>query len=95
MFRVDLDVSVVFTPPMKEDGPGFVMTRSFELPFPPFDGLSVFGKEWLSFPEPPGLVLKEVGWDIDRQTFLANSSSVHDGFPISEFVFDPSGRPAG
>jgi hypothetical protein len=59
------------------------MTRSFELPFPPYEGLAVFSSSWEFYPEPQGLRLKDIVWDVDRRLFLACSRMVHGGLPIA------------
>ncbi len=73
MFRLEIDLSIHFVPPMDEHGPGIRLTQSFELPFPPFDRLSLTGNAFNPYsPSPEGFPLKGVTWDVDRRVFLAN-----------------------
>jgi hypothetical protein len=75
-YRVELDVDLILIPPMDEEGGGITMTRSFEIPFPPVEGLPVFSSAWEVLPEPVGFPLTGVVWDLDRQTFLADNKRV-------------------
>lgn len=79
MFKLELDLVIHFVPPMSEIGDGIHLTRTIEFPFAPYSGLAVHGKELDECPELMGFVLKNVVWDIDRQTFLAETFSVHYG----------------
>lgn len=83
MYTVELDVHVVFVPPMEDNSDGIVMTRSFELPFPPHEGLSIYHGGWEGIPDGSGFVLKDVVWDVERELFLASSRSGHHNFPIA------------
>jgi hypothetical protein len=83
VYKVELDVHLIFVPPMDDNGPGIVMTRSFHLPFPPADGLSVFASAWEQCPDPVGLRLKDIVWDVEREVFLATSHAINQDFPIA------------
>ncbi|MDB5295609.1 MAG: hypothetical protein JWO31_1592 [Phycisphaerales bacterium] len=83
IYPIELDVHLVFDPPMDEKSPGIVVTRRIELPFVPFEGLRVHCRAWDDCSEPHGLSLKEVVWDMDRGTFLAESHHIHESFPIA------------
>jgi hypothetical protein len=82
MFTLLLDLSQVFAPPMAESSAGICLTRQFELPFPPFNGLSLNGAVLRDVPDWSGHKLKDVTWDIDRQVFLAKAKLVHVNLPI-------------
>lgn len=75
MFTVEIDLHLTFSPPMQDDSPGIVLTRSIALPFPPHDGLRVFSAEIDMCPEPEGLTLRDIVWDIDRGVFYASTSA--------------------
>lgn len=77
MFTLDLDLHLYFEPPMTDAGDGIVLTRKLELPFPPYEGLRVFSKTMDDCPEPMGMTVKDVVWDIDRGVFIADTY-VHD-----------------
>ncbi|MBX3388621.1 MAG: hypothetical protein KF691_04115 [Phycisphaeraceae bacterium] len=83
MYKLHLDLHLYFVPPMTEDGAGIIVTREIELPFPAFEGLRVFSKEFDDCPEPLGFTLKDVVWDVDRKLFLADSSLISSGLPIA------------
>jgi len=82
VFNLELDLSLFFVPPMDEHGRGIMLTRKFELPFPPTEGLSLAGQALNENPTGLGFVLESVTWDVDRQVFLAHTSLVEQGFPI-------------
>ena len=81
-FKLDLDLYVYFIPPMDDGMGGIPFTRTLELPFAPFEGLMVYGREIDDCPDPIGYQLKEVIWDLDRQVFLAHASHINHDFPI-------------
>jgi hypothetical protein len=43
-FRVELDLHLYFTPLMREIGGGIVLTRTFDLPFPPCGEIMIVGR---------------------------------------------------
>lgn len=83
MFGVELDLHLVFEPPMSDGDEGIVVTRTVQLPFPPHDGLAINSSEWEPDPEPHGLILKEIIWDIERSVFLASTYWHMNGLPIA------------
>lgn len=83
MFRLDIDVSHYFVPPMEENGRGIVVTRCLELAIAPFEGLFLTGSAFNNTSSAMGFKLEDVTWDCDRGLFLAHSSLVHSGLPIA------------
>ena len=83
MFKVDVDLDLIYDPPFAAATRGIVVNRTIELPFPPYNGLRVFARDWEKGSEPIGLKLDDVIWDMDRQTFLAVSKSISEDFPIA------------
>jgi hypothetical protein len=83
MYKLELDVALKFDPPMRDDSPGILVTRTVDLPFIPFEGLALYSGSWDGWPEPRGLKLQDVVWDVDRGTFLATSVSAVEGMPIA------------
>jgi hypothetical protein len=83
MYQVELDYVLRFVPPMSEHSGGLVLTRTLELPFPPYKKLYLFAKDLDDCPYPPGLRLDEVTWDIDRECFLATTELIVHG-PIAD-----------
>ena len=82
MYSLELDLELFFVPPMENFGNGICVTRSLDLPFVPHSGLSVFGQDLTDCPLPPGIVLEQLTWDIDRQRFLARSALTLQEWPI-------------
>lgn len=83
MFKLELDMSLRFVPPMLENSAGFVVTRTMELPFVPFDGLVVYSRQFTDHPDPEaGHKLENVTWDMDRKVFLAQTSLTHVDLPM-------------
>lgn len=82
-FKVELDLHLVYEPPMDDNDVGIIITRAFELPFAPLDGMRVYSREWEDCPEPQGMELKDVVWDADRQVFLATAYHISVDFPIA------------
>ena len=83
MFKVELDMSLYFVPPMDERGAGIVVTRRLELPFAPSTGLTLCGKLFDDHPDPMGFRLEDVTWDVDRKVFLANTCLISHDLPIA------------
>jgi len=81
-FKLELDLSLYFAPPMDEHGSGIVVTRGIELPFVPSPGLMVWSKSMDDCPEPAGFKLEDLTWDIDRQVFLAKTTLIHQDLPM-------------
>jgi hypothetical protein len=87
MHTLHLDLHLHFLPPMTETGPGIVVTRVIELPFPAADGLRVYSRSFDDNYDPMGFELKEVVWDVDRQVFLADTYYVSHDLPMA-FIAD-------
>lgn len=68
---------------MSEHARGIVLTRTFELPFPPYSGLAIYGRGLERFPDPDGLQLAGVVWDMDRGHFLAHTVFVAHDEPLA------------
>lgn len=90
-YKVELDLELHWVPPMNEHSSGFIMTRTIELPFPPYVGLSIFSTALDDCPDPQGMRLKDIVWDIDRQVFLASTQLISQDLPIA-FIPDDIGR---
>ena len=73
MYKLLVDLCLSYSPPMSEHARRIRLTRKMELPFPPYEGLAIFSREFDSAQEPPGFVLKNVTWDLDRQLFVAET----------------------
>jgi hypothetical protein len=82
-FKIELDLHLIYIPPMEENSPGVVVTRMIELPFVPYNGLRIFSRTWEEDPEPYGLELKDLVWDTDREVFLATAVHISHDFPIA------------
>lgn len=85
-FIIELDLVLHFVPPMDEHAPGVVLTRAFDIPFPPYDGLVVYSPTFEDCPTSEGMPLKDIIWDVERKVFLARTYLVHCGLP---FAFIP------
>jgi hypothetical protein len=83
MYPIDVDYVVRYVPPMLDWAKGLRLSRTFELPFPPSGGVSVFSKEWERIEEPLGYRLKAITWDIDKQRFLAETEVMATGVPLA------------
>ena len=83
MFTLELDYVLRIVPPMTEHSGGIVFTRTFELPFPPFEKLHLFARDLEDCPYPPGLRIDDVCWDLDRGCFLATTELIVHG-PVAE-----------
>jgi len=88
VFQLQLDFCLHYIPPMDESGPGILLTRTLELPFPPSPGIALWGKELDQCDEPLGFVLKDLIWDVDRETFLATTYLVSHDLPIATIPDD-------
>lgn len=82
MFAVDVDLVLRYVPPMDDHAAGIRLTRTFELPFPPVEKVSVFSRDWEGHDDPMGYVLRKVTWDLDRQRFLAETAISVTGTPL-------------
>ncbi|REJ65360.1 MAG: hypothetical protein DWQ31_18350 [Planctomycetota bacterium] len=71
---------------MTENGRGIKLTRTIELPFAPFPGLAIYSNQFDDCPDPMGFVIKELTWDVDRNTFLSSTVLVNHGMPIAEIA---------
>lgn len=85
MYTLHLDLHMSFVPPMSGHR-GVVLTRELKLPFAPVEDLIIFSKAIDDCPEPEGLCLKGVIWDLDREVFLAHTEYAQAGFPMDEIV---------
>src|SRR3954453_23956716 len=82
-FVVELDVHLIYQPPMADSDTGITVTRDFELPFAPYAGLKLYSRVWDDYPEPFGFELKDVVWDFDRSVFLATGHHISVGLPMA------------
>lgn len=80
MYTLELDLKLGLIP-MVGDGAPVSLTRTLTLPFPAYAGLVLFAKGMDNCPQPLGLHLSEVVWDIDREVFLAETG-VQEEVPI-------------
>jgi len=83
MFKLELDLSLYYDPPMQDHGGGIVVTRTLELPFVPTPGVAVWSKDMDECPEPMGFKLDDIVWDMGRQVFLAKTQLVSSGLPMA------------
>jgi non-ribosomal peptide synthetase component F len=84
MFRLDVELSIHFTPLMDERGRGIALVRTFELPFAPTEGTCLTGAALNPYSaSPEGFPLKGVTWDIDRNLFLAHIGLVCCDHPLA------------
>lgn len=83
MYIVHVDLVLWYLPPLDEIGGGIRVHRTFELPFPPSESISVFSKHWEGHDDPVGYPLKEITWDLDRHCFLAETHMSATGLPIA------------
>ncbi len=61
MFKIELDLLYVFSPPMTECGNEIKFTRTIELPFAPTNDISIFGRRLMEEgSHPEGFPLKDV-----------------------------------
>lgn len=90
--RLLLDLHLIYAPPMADPGLGIVLTTEIALPFPPFDGLAVFGASLDPCPGPVGLPLRDVRYDIDRRVFIADTTAICHGEPLSGIRADLRSR---
>lgn len=88
MFKLHLDLVIVYTPPMSDHGQGIRLTREIELPFPPYDGLHICGRQIDAVYGPEGFVLKEVKWDLDRKVFLGQTTLSSLDLPMEDIPAD-------
>jgi hypothetical protein len=88
VYRLELDLLLSFVPPMEEHARAICLTRTLELPFPPWDGLILTSEALNGRPDPMGYVLKEVTWDMDSQVFLAKTQASIHGLPIACIPYD-------
>jgi hypothetical protein len=86
-FALELDLSILYVPPMSSHGRGITLTRRVELPFPPYDGLAIHSKQLDYCQEPLGFRLTDVVWDMDRQVFVA-TTSMESQMPLAEIGED-------
>jgi hypothetical protein len=80
MYTLELDLKLGLIP-MVGDGAPVCLTRKLTLPFPAHEGLVLFANGMDQCPNPLGLHLSEVVWEMDREVFLAETH-VQDDIPI-------------
>ncbi len=88
MFKVEIDMSLCFNPPMAENAPGIRVTRTLELPFPPVEGMYLTGLTINGQPMVEGNPIEDVTWDLDRQVFLVNAKAISVNLPIAFIPLD-------
>lgn len=86
-YKVHLDLVLRFVPPMTCHGDGISLKRVVELPFPPCNGLGLFAKDLEQCPEPVGMNLTDVIWDLDREVFLAKTA-IDMEMPLADIVVE-------
>jgi hypothetical protein len=82
LFTLEIDAILFFNPPMSEKAAGIAITNTLQIPFAPFDGLSIVSRIFGEPPMPEGAQLKEVTWDAEREVFMAYTEHVFCDFPI-------------
>jgi hypothetical protein len=88
MYTLELDLVFRYIPPMNEIGGGVHLTREFQIPFPPYNGLQICSQSMDLAPGLLGFVLKEVKWDVDRSRFLAHTELCCHDVPMEEIPAD-------
>ena len=88
MFKLEIDLSLCFVPPMEKQGGGICITRELELPFPPSEDLRLTGVVFDGTPCPEGYKMQELTWDMDRKVFLGRTSSIFQCFPFKEIFLE-------
>ncbi|MAT73371.1 MAG: hypothetical protein CMJ58_28135 [Planctomycetaceae bacterium] len=83
LYDLHIDLRMYFCPPMNDRGRGITLTRRIQLPFPPFNGLSLTGSTIDVVPMPEGFTLNSVVWDCDRSRFTAYTEMSQHDFPIA------------
>ncbi len=83
MFKLDVDMALVYVDPMVEQGPGICVTRQFELPFAPYPGLLLNGRSLNDADIALGFKIDEITWDVDRELFFGQSSLTSFDLPIA------------
>lgn len=84
MYTLELDLNLLFVPPMKDYGPGIILTRTIPIPIQPTSGLVLCGRVLEEFgPTEMGFKLEDVKWDLDREVFLATTSLTNMDLPIA------------
>lgn len=78
MFKLELDLHFSLVGTLPYHVAGVCLTRSLQLPFPPHEGLILFGKDLAAISKPVGFGLRDVVWDIDRGAFLATAGTDED-----------------
>lgn len=83
MYTVEVDLHLQFTPPMDDHGKGIIFRRRFQLPFPPTPKVAIYSKHTDDCPDPLGMCLTDIVWDIDREVFLAKTTIGMVGEPLA------------
>lgn len=84
MFKLDLDLNLLFAPPMDDYGQGIILTRTVSITIQPMSGLFLCGRVLEeSGPTDMGFKLEDVKWDLDREVFLATTSLTHVDLPLA------------
>ncbi|GEM_PF-1977085 len=84
MFTLELDLNLLFVPPMEDHGQGIILTRTIPIPIQPTSGLILCGRmlEECGSTE-LGFQLDEVKWDLDREVFWATTTLTDVGLPLA------------
>lgn len=88
MFTLELDLVLAYIPPMIERRAGICLTREIQLPFAPYNGLQLYGKQLDQAPGPEGFVLKDVMWDVDREVFMGHFELISHDLPMEDIPLD-------
>jgi hypothetical protein len=82
VFTLEIDALLYFDPPMSDKGAAIPVTNAIQIPFVPFDGLSIVSRIFGEPLIPEGPTLKEVTWDAEREVFMAYTEHVFCDTPI-------------
>jgi hypothetical protein len=88
MFKLEVEMSLRYVPPMSEHRRSIVLTSEFDIPFPPFSNLFLSGDALNDHPTADGFKLEFVTWDIDRHVFMARTSHTSHDLPIGFIPYD-------
>lgn len=80
MFDVEIDFAHRFKTLMSDRGDGILLTRQLQLPFTPYEGLRLVGKDIDT--DFHGQPVEAVAWDMDRKVFLIDTSTGIEGVPL-------------
>ncbi len=83
LFDCEIDIHLVYEPPMQDSDFGIVLTRGFQLPFAPCKGLFLHNSEWDELADGQGVELTNVVWDMNRCVFLLQATYGNVDFPVA------------